>query len=366
MAAPVRVLHVVTVLDRGGTETLLMNYYRRMDRSRVQFDFIVHRDKRGAYEEEIEKLGGRVFRMPAIRPRTLPAYLCGLDGFFRREAYGVVHAHLDALSSFALKAAKRRGVPVRIAHSHSAGFPDGGVRRLFRIVSRSMLGGCCTHRFACSAAAGRFLFGRRAFGSPGSYVLPNAVDTGAFSFSEEARAAVRKKFGISDETVVGHVGNFSAVKNHSFIIKVFREMRKLDGSAKLLLVGDGPLLDGAESLARSLGVRDGVIFAGNVPNVADYLSAMDVFIFPSLHEGFGVAALEAQCSGLPVIASSCLPPEAVFSEKVKIMENGKPAHFWAEALLSAERGDRLPPSGCPDIKEQAAKLQAFYLNGGRF
>ena len=371
MLQPQRVLQVATIMNRGGLETMLMNYYRHIDRSKVQFDFLVHRYERGTFDDEIESLGGKIFRMPPIHPRYFCRYFRELDSFFSTHPeYKIVHSHLDLLSTFVLHSAKRHGVPVRIAHSHNTGFSDTGLRKIFKLWSRAHLNAQCTHFFACSPEAGIFQFGRPLVDAGKLVVLHNGINTQDFTFNQKTRDRIRQEMGLNDSLVFGHVGRFAPQKNHAFLLDIFSEISRLHPHAKLILVGDGELRPQIEKKAASLGLLDKIIFTGVRSDVNELMMAMDLFLFPSLFEGFGIVAAEALCTGLPVLASSVVPHTVALTPHIHFMNlDCSPVEWGARALslLSCATGYNRA-KGAPavalqgyDIGQCAQQLQDFYL-----
>lgn len=363
---PIRVLQVATIMNRGGLETMLMNYYRHIDRSRIQFDFMVHRQDRGAYDDEIKSLGGRIFRVHPIHPKYFVAYIKELDKFFRmHKEYKIVHSHLDVLSTFVLRLARKNNVPVRISHSHSTSFADIGIRKHFKLYSKKHLNNECTHFFACSKAAGRFQFGNDIVDSGRLTIMRNAIDTDRFKFNVAARNRICTELNLGDKFVIGHVGRFAYEKNHEFIVDVFNEVAKTERDAYLLLVGDGELRDAIENKVAGMGLSDKVMFVGSVPNVNDYLSAMDVFLFPSRFEGLGIVCIEAQASDLPVIASTMVPRDVSLTRNVKFLELDAPLDQWANAVSNCKNINRTNDSNVTvakayGIENSARLLKNFY------
>ena len=356
---PIRILHVVTYMGRGGLETMLMNYYRAIDRTKVQFDFLTHRDFRADYDDEIEALGGKTYRLPNLNPFSR-SYLGALDRFFREHPeYRIVHSHLDCMSAIPLKAAKKHGVPVRIAHSHSSR-QDRDLKYPMKLLFKRGISMQATQLFACGTEAGKWMFGTDDF-----RVLNNAIDARRYCFDPKVRQEVRKELGIpADTPVVGHVGRFMAPKNHGFLLRIFAE---LPDNAMLLLVGEGELQQKNERLAEELGIRDRTIFIGLRSDVDRMLQAMDVFVFPSLYEGLPLSIIEAQAAGLPCLISDKVPIECKKTDLVtQIPLDASPAE-WAEAVLSAAeapRGDTLAQirEAGFDIRANAEWLQNYYLS----
>lgn len=365
---PIRVLNLFTILNRGGAETMVMNYYRHIDRTRVQFDFLVHRAERGAYEDEIESLGGRIFRMMPVRPWTAHAYRCAMRTFLSEHPeYRILHAHMSELGLYAFQEAKRAGVPVRICHAHNA--PHGiDIKSPVRWYMKTRMRPYITHRFMCGYESGLWLFGSR---YRGSFIqMNNAVDAAAFRYDAVRRAEVRRELGIPDGALtIGHVGRFDYQKNHPFLLRSFAAVRQREPEAVLLLVGDGGDRPAAETLARELHISDSVRFLGIRTDIPDLLQAMDVFALPSHFEGLSVASVEAQAAGLPCLISDGVPPECRQTNLVHALPLSAGTGAWGTELLRLARTGReerrdtsedIRASGY-DIVENARRLQNFYL-----
>lgn len=355
---PIRILHIVTYMGRGGLETMLMNYYRSIDRTQVQFDFLTHRDFEADYDAEILTLGGRIYHLPPLNPFSR-GYLTALDRFFaEHREYRIVHCHLDCMAGIPLKAAKKHGVPVRIAHSHSSR-QDLDIKYPLKLLFKRAIAKQATHLFACAEAAGRWMFG-----TDDVRVLNNAIDAARYTFDPQVRTEVRAELGIAPDTfVAGHVGRFMVPKNHAFLLKVFA---RLPAQSRLLLVGNGELRQQMEQLAEELHIRDRVIFAGLRSDVDRMLQAMDVFVFPSLYEGLPLSIVEAQAAGLPCLISDKVPIECRKTELVTQIPLDASPEVWAEAVLTAAKTPRantleqIRRSGF-DIQANAQWLADFYL-----
>ena len=360
MSEPKRVLQVVTHMNRGGLETMLMNYYRQMDRSRVQFDFLTHREGEKDYDAEIRALGGRIYHVPPVNPFGRD-YLRSLDDFFAdHPEYRVVHSHLDCMSAPVLRAAKKHGVPVRLAHSHSSS-QDKDLKYPLKLLCKRGIAAQATGLFACGENAGQWMFGGAEF-----RVLPNAIDAAAYRADETVRQEVRRELGLEDAVVLGHVGRFSEPKNHPFLIDLFAAAAKKEPKARLLLVGSGEGRAAIEEKVQSLGLADKVLFLGVRSDVNRLLQAMDVFVFPSLYEGLPVSLVEAQAAGLPCVISDRVPAESVLTDGVAQLPLGS-AEDWAEQVLCAARRERkdtydaICAAGF-DIAQNAKWLEEFYLD----
>ena len=258
---PIIVAQIMGKWVGGGVESVIMNYYRHLDHSKVQIDFICDEDSTRIPYDEIKKLGGRVFLVPKYQ--NLPKYLKALEKLFKENQYRIVHSNINTLSVFPLYAAKKAGVPIRISHSHSTSNPKEWKRNLIKNILRPFSKRYATDYFACSELAGRYLFGNKAFDHGKVKIIHNAIDIEKFKFDEVTRKKLRKGFGIKDSTIViGHVGRFVQQKNHTFLVDVFNEYYKKNPDSKLLLVGSGPLEDEIKKKVERLGLKDSVLFLG--------------------------------------------------------------------------------------------------------
>lgn len=357
-----RVLQVVTYMGRGGLETMLMNYYRHIDRDKLQFDFLVHRAERADYDDEIEALGGKMYRLPRLVPWS-KSYKTALNAFFdEHPEYKTVHVHKDCLSSVILKAAAEHSVPIRIAHSHNAN-QDKNLKYPIKLWYRRSIPKYATKLFACGNDAGDWMFGNAPY-----EVIRNAIDVDKYRFEPSKRNDMRERLGLTDELVVGHVGRFSKQKNHTFLIDIFAALLRKEENAVLLLVGGGDGMKDIRKKVESLGISDKVRFLGVRSDVADVMQAMDVFAFPSLYEGLPLTLVEAQASGLPCLISDSIPPDCILTEDLMhTMSLASSADEWADALLPLRSVPRLDHSAEVaahgfDIKTEAKKLQEFYIN----
>lgn len=366
MHAPVRILQIVNIMDRAGLETMLMNHYRAIDRGEVQFDFLTHRQQRGAYEDEIEALGGRVYRAPRLYPQHAISYRRFMRHFFVEHHYPVVHSHIDAMSLFPLAAARSAGVAVRIAHSHNDSV-DRDAKYPVKEWARKRLPDVATHYWACSESAGSFLFGEDNLSKV--HIIKNAIELEKFRFDQAARRSVRSELGIADnQLVIGHVGRFSAVKNHSFLVGLLAELRSEGEDAALVLVGDGELRKEIETEVGRRGLSNYVHFLGLRSDVEVILQGFDAFVFPSIHEGIPLALIEAQASGVPVVTSESVSEEALVLSNTARLSLDAPMYEWANLVMHLARSgraknpiDRLTDKGY-EIHASARSLADIYLS----
>lgn len=312
---------------------MLMNYYRQMDRRKIQFDFLVHRTEEGHYDREITALGGKIYRMPPIKPGNYRRYFNLLDEFFAdHPEYRVVHSHINENSSFILRAARRAGVPCRITHSHLS---DLGLdfKLPFRLYARLAMKDNPSSYFACSKKAGQWLFGKKIMNSGKLIVLNNAVNVRDFSFNKTAREEIRQELTAGDRLVIGHIGRFNEQKNHDFLIEVFKAVHQKNKNALLVLAGEGHLRPIIERKVEKLGLSDNVRFLGVRSDVSKLLQGIDIFLFPSLFEGLPVVMIEAQAAGLRCIVSDTITSETDVTGRIKFISLRESAEIWAQTIL---------------------------------
>lgn len=360
---PIRIAHIMGKMMSGGVEAMVLNYYRHIDRTQVQFDFIIDADSTIVPEEEICSLGGRVFR---IAPYQKPfAYHRELVALFRREKWRIVHSHINTLSVFPLFAAKRAGVPIRIAHSHSTAGKGETARNIMKYALRPFAKLFPTHYCACSAYAGRWLFGDKLVDSGKVMLVRNAIDTSKFTFNARVREEMRKELGVEGKFVVGHVGRFMMQKNHNFLIDIFEQIHARNPNSVLLLIGEGELEESIRQQVQRLGLNKYVDFLGVRNDVHSILQAMDVFVLPSLYEGLPVVGVEAQASGLRMVASDTVTEEAKITDSFAFFSLQKSTAEWAEiavqsSAISREDASRQVHERGYDIQEAAERLCGYY------
>lgn len=359
MSEPIRVLHVFGALDTGGVANFVMNTYRSMDRTRVQYDFALSQGA-AVMDEEAKSLGARLFYFDPTKN-----LIKNLNWVLTESGpFDAVHSHMFFYSGLILRCAKQHGVPIRIAHAHNAHTGESGslVRRAYESGMRRMIRANATVMLGCSEKACRYVFGDRCMSDPRVSVLPDGIDCERFAFDEAERRKIRMQYGLGNRFVVGHVGHFNPAKNHEKILQVFAEVKKRRDDAALLLVGDGELEQETHARVHSMGLDADVIFAGAHQNVEDYYNAMDVFLFPSRYEGFGMAMVEAQANGLACVASDVVPEETNVTGRAVFLPLEASADQWVTALLSMNRHVALNNSLLKkyDINSVAADLASLY------
>ncbi len=362
-----RVLHSVSNMARAGIETMLMNYYRQIDRSVVQFDFLANKPEPGEYDEEIREMGGRVFVSPGLNPLHFPQYRRFVAEILASDPdIAIVHAHNEAMGYYALKSAKDAGIRTRIAHAHNTQIIRD-YKYPLKLVCKQLLPGAATDYWSCGRDAGIYYYGEKRWNESG-FILPNAIDVEKFAFRQEERDALRRKYGVTDRLVIGHVGRFNVQKNHSRLLDIFAEVLKAAPEATLALIGTGELEEAVEEKARTLGLRDRVLFLGQMADVSGWYQAMDCFVLPSLFEGLPVVGIEAQAAGLPCVFSERVTDEILLSPGARRLSLESGDAEWAGEILAAARTATDRESGADavrqagyDIRAEAGKLQEIYL-----
>lgn len=353
-----KILIINTIgFDLEGISSVILNYLEHMDRSNVNFDFIVQPSIRDDVKKRLGYMGD-MHEIP-MRKEDLRGYVRGLRGVLKKNRYDAIHIHGNS-GTMAIETllAAAAGVKKRIVHCHNT----SSNHPLINKILTPMMKITATDYLACSRDAGRFLYGKSRF-----TVLNNAIDINRFRFDSAVRRECRKEFGIDKEFVIGHVGNFVEQKNHTFLIEVFKKFYKTNSDSRLLLVSDGPLMEEIQRKVVQYGLEDAVIFAGRRKDVERLYCAMDVFVFPSLWEGLPVVMLEAQAAGLPILASGNITQEAKYTERVIYKKISDGSTSWAKkiAVMSSTsrfRSDEYCSSTWHkfDIKQEAKKLREIY------
>lgn len=357
-----KVLQVVAVMNQGGAENMIMNYYRAIDKTKVQFDFLVHYPQPGFFDSEIEKLGGHIFRAMPIRPWSYLSYFEWLDNFFRCHSdYVAIHSHIQENSGFVFKYAAKYGIKTRIVNSHIA---DLGIdyKYMFRQFGRFFMNKYATDRFACGKQAGVFLYGKKDF-----QIFKNAINVNSFIYNSDRRKKIRGILGIQDNTfVVGHIGRFNTQKNHAFLIEIFKEVLRMRNDAILIMVGEGVLRKTIQRQVDDYGLSENVLFLGTRSDVDDIMQAFDILLFPSLYEGLPVSIIEAQSSGLQCVLSDTIDRETDITGNCHFISLSDSAVEWANETLALANEPRentkekIQRAGY-DVTRNVEWLTNFYL-----
>lgn len=364
---PIRVASVIGRYIGGGVEAVTINYYRNIDKNKVQLDFICDEDSTNIPYEEIERMGGKVIIIPSYS--KLFKYHKALKRVLKEGNYKIIHSNINTLSVFSLFAAKCAGVPIRIAHSHSTTNKKEKKKNLMKQVLRPFSKVFATDYMCCSELAGRWLFGNKEYDKGNVYLLNNAIDLDKFKYNESLRKKKRKELGIKDNTlVIGHIGRFVAQKNHDFLIDIFDEIHKKNNNSILLLAGQGPLMEDIKNKVKELNLDDNVKFLGQRNDVNELYQAFDVFLLPSLYEGLPVVGVEAQAAGLLCYLSDDMTKETKVLDITKFMSLNNTPKEWADNILDdVKKYKRIDTSKEMtaknfNIKEEAKKLEEYYLN----
>lgn len=358
-----RILFVVSgAMVLGGTETMLMNWYRNFDKNLLQVDFVCYGNKEGAYDEEIKKLGGKIYRLPSKR-ENLIKNLTGIYKICKENKYEIIHVHMDAMSFYPILMAKLAGVKTRICHCHSTNhLYTSQINLWLKNLLTRLLPFVATDLFACSEASGKWLYRNKDF-----TVFHNAIQLERFEYSPEKEKRVRDDLGIAGKLVIGNVGNMNYPKNHIFMIDVFSEVKKIQDNAVLLLIGDGPDREIVEKKIQDLCIEKDVLLLGQRNDVNDIIQSFDVFILTSIFEGFPVVLVEAQAAGIPCVISDSITEEVKITNLIETVSLKEEANIWAKCVLGqARRGksctnDLIINNGF-DIAQESKKLESFYLS----
>lgn len=341
---PVRILNLFTIMNRGGAESMVMNYYRKMDRSKIQFDFLVHREERGAFDEEIESMGGKIFRICPLNPLKFGEYKKQIAKFFDiHTEYKIIHSHMSESGYFAFKEAIKHDIPIRICHAHNTPNYSGWmindrIKGICRYYFKNRIRSLTTDMFTCSNDAGKWLFGYE--NASRLIMMNNAVDAGSLKYSDEVSQIVKQELGINGKYVIGHTGRFNVQKNHKFLIEIFRKYSEINKDAVLLLAGDGELKSEIKKAVADYKIEDKVIFLGVRSDMERIYQAFDIFLFPSLFEGLSVALIEAQAAGIPCVVSENISPQTIITDIVEKLPIDKGVSCWIEKLKEKETAER--------------------------
>lgn len=358
----IRILQIVPNMQAGGLETWLMNQYRCIDRTKIQYDFLVHYKKKFFYDDEIYALGGRIYRCSVREDNNLLKYFFFLYHFFKSHPeYKVIHGHMPSFSVFYMGIAKLCGIPVRINHSHNSSY-NKTVKGYVEHFLTKFVKWNANYYFACSDLAGKYMYGKSDF-----TIIHNAVDIDRFRFNIDIRNEVRKDLGIESNFVLGHIGRFTLQKNHTFLLDIFKDLLFVKKDAVLLLIGTGELEERIRSKAESIGVADHIIFTGLRKDTDRLYQAMDVFVLPSLYEGLPVVGIEAQASGVPLLVSDSVTTEVKLLPTTQFLPINSGTSCWVEALLNLKVSDRsnaylkVSQEGY-GIKEETNRIMKIYID----
>ncbi|MCY3040025.1 glycosyltransferase [Aerococcus sp. Group 2] len=363
-----KILHYVGAMNHGGMENLIMNVYRNIDKSKYQFDFAVHTKNEADMDKEIIELGGRIIPFPSFRSNPI-RYRKVWNDFWRENhsKYKVFHFHTDSLANIeAIKAALNYRVSKIIIHAHSASTNKGKLQLIHNIVHKIN-----QHKISkkknivlasVSDEASQWVFGEV---NDRIQKINNGIDYKKFRYNKDYRELIRDKYRIQqDEIVLGHTGTFVPVKNHKKLISILKGVLSIDNNIKLMLVGGGPMKKGIKENVFKDGIADKVIFVGNTSEVNKYLSAMDIFLFPSFYEGLPLSLIEAQVNGLPVLASKNISREVIISNNINFLDINDNNKSWISQILELKSNYRRNHKEVVDdkfkIEETVLRFMSMY------
>lgn len=331
----IKILQMIGSLEIGGSQAMIMNIYRNIDREKIQFDFIIDHTDRMDYADEIKALGGKIYTMPTFKGKNILEVKRAWNEFFKTHPeYKIIHSHVRSYASVYLSIAKKYGLKT-ISHSHNTS-NGTGIASVVKKILQYPLRYIADYCFGCSEIAGEWLFGRKVVESDRYFMLKNAVDTKKFRYDETVRNEIRSEFNLGDEFIFGHVGRFHIQKNHEFLLEIFKAIHNVMPNSKLMLVGYGELQEDIENKIKALKLEDSVIMTGLRTDVPELLLAMDAFLFPSKWEGLPVTLVEAQASGLHCLVSDTVTRDVEVSELIEYLPIDKGVNVWVEKVQNAD------------------------------
>lgn len=363
----IKVLHVLSGIGyQGGVQSLLWNYYKKIDIKNISFDFVVHSSKMLGYEQRFLDRGAHIYYVPPKREGIIQNYH-GLCDIMKKDRYDIVHVHQDFLGYLALKAAKKNGIKVRIMHSHKANM----VESLFKMGYRKILTKYCelyaTDFFACGVEAAIWTYGKKKYQNKEIYVLNNAIESSDYLYDLNKRNDVRKHLGLEGKFIIGNVARFTYQKNHDLLLDVFLRIIDKKSNAVLLLVGDGELKERIEERVKKEKIEDKVLFLGNRNDVNELLQAMDVFVLTSRFEGLPVTMVEAQVADLRCVVTSNITHEIKITDNISYVDANADKEEWVKEICKTSNDKRKPILDCVkksgfDINVEVKKLENYYKN----
>lgn len=355
---PIWVLHLCNELIVGGDRTFLINYYKYMDRNKIQFAFAIQRDFNIDTDSIFLDMGGRVHSTVNMN-KNIFKYVLGIVKLLHKHPeYKIVHAHMNHRNAIPMLICKFMGIRIRISHAHTKGNIIGHIAKVRVKLMKLINAAFATELFACSEEAGRYLYKRKKYS-----VINNAIDVEKFRYSKQIRNLKRNEWGLSNKTILGHIGNFSKIKNYELILNI---LSKLSDNYHLVLVGDGDRKTEIVKAAEKMSLMSRITFLGLQFDIPEILQGFDVFIFPSKREGLGIVAIEAQAAGLYTICSDAIPQETKITKFIRYISLSDPISNWIKAIDDYKNHDRVDTSTMIrdsgyDIVENARKLEKIYI-----
>jgi len=330
-----RVLHILNRMSPGGVESLLMNLYKNIDRSKLQFDFYV--TEKGIYDEEIYKMGGKIFYTESIQKSGLIKYLKNWSNFLTHHSeYKIIHSHLNNISGFLFSIAKKQKVPTRIIHSHTSETVNNLLVKISKKFLNYLIIKNATILMGCSDKSNEWLYGKY---KKDSIILNNGVDIEKFKYNQTIREKMRSELGIKEDTIViGHVGRLVEVKNHKFLINVFEKYHQINNNSIMLIIGEGDMKMEIINTINNKKLQKVVKLLGTKTNINEYMQVFDCFIFPSFYEGLPVTLIEAQTAGLPILASKNISEMSAIIDVFKFLDiNSEPVEWTKDITICNNR-----------------------------
>lgn len=357
MSEPIRILHMIGSLNIGGSQAMIINLHKAIDRTKVQFDYVVDHPEQLYFADVVKSLGGKIFFVPTFKGVNVIEVRKAWKKFFKdHPEYKILHSHVRSYASLYLPIAKKAGLKT-IIHSHSTSNGKGlssAVKRIMQYPLRWQ----ADHFFGCSKEAGEWLFGKKVVDSDRYHILKNAIDTEQYRFNPEVRKEYREQLGLGEKKTFIHVGRFHPAKNHSFLLNLFAEIHKRNPNTVLLLAGDGELRSAIEKQIADLHIQDSVKLLGSRSDVPKLLQAADCFLFPSVWEGFGMVAVEAQAAGLPCICNTTIPQSVKVSHSCQFIPTNN-LDVWIDSALSlVELSNRNDPCTMMEIEKNGFDIKA--------
>jgi glycosyltransferase involved in cell wall biosynthesis len=366
MDKPERILHIEIRGGVGGIETFLLNLYNNIDKSKVQFDFI-STSKKIVLENKFTSMGSRIYKIP--EPKNIISYYRSLKNIIKSNNYNIVHIHKNSAANILpFIICKKLKIKCIISHSHNtAPIKSKIVTVIFHKINKFILNRISTKKFACSNAAAEWLYGKKYMKKNNIEIINNGIEVNKFIFNENIRNEVRFSNGWNNKFVIGHVGRMMKQKNQSFLVDIFEEILKIREDAVLVLCGTGELEEELHNKVKRRNLEDKIYFMGIRSDINNIMQAMDVFVLPSLYEGLGIVAIEAQATALPTICSDNVPIEAKILDTFESVSLKETAEYWAKIIIKSDGSnrnrstkDKIKKAGY-DISSISNKLQEFYM-----
>ena len=364
---PIHVAQIMGKFNTGGIKSVLMNYYRNIDRNKIQFDFIVDNDSMSHDYSEIEALGGKVYEIPPVK--DLFKYIPTLYKLLKTNNYKITHAYINTLNVFPMFVAFMARIPIRISENLSTSHSNER-KTILKILLKPLSKLFPTNYAGCSELAAQWMFGEDALLKGKVKVFNNAINLPNFEYNYQLRIETRQKYGIEGMFVIGHIGRYNYQKNHDFLIDIFNETHKLYENVRLILIGYGELKEQTFEKIEALGLSDYVIDLGSREDISQFYNAMDLFLLPSFYEGLPVVGIEAQASGLPCLFSDEVTKEVKVTNNVEFISLDQSAKEWAERIMQYKGFQRKSKSNMVreagfDIKSEGQALEKYYLKALR-